>query len=373
MTSLRQLSSYRFSGKREQAIREEWLAPLLVHLGYGVETLNEIRYEVPLRLAKPFRRIGRTRVEVDYLPTVLGHGLWIIEAKAAESEDWDDALSQAWLYATHPEVNVPFMVIADGSRFAVYDTQKPDWDVPEIDISTREIEQRFQNLSSVLGAANVTRAIRERRVRHLGTAMRAEIDVARLREYVGAVQELADEARPAVLENYRSILRDQHAAEEQRQQEALEEAGLFAVGVWANRPVGVAMRTMGMGRDAFLREPPEDRRAAFDRLIDASRYGRPPVPRQFWNLRLVRLFVALTCADEDGCEFLRNAARTMVRDHLLNFPDDGLLRAHRPRRQGRGPQRRRTAAPTALERRDARANQPSRGWSVRRPRVEVDR
>ncbi|MEA2451047.1 MAG: hypothetical protein QOG63_2979, partial [Thermoleophilaceae bacterium] len=104
MTSLRDLSSYRFAGRSEQAVREEWIRPLLVHLGYGISTLNEVRYEESLALAKPFRRIGRKRVDVDYTPTVLGHGLWIIEAKAHGAEDWDDAISQAWLYATHPEI-----------------------------------------------------------------------------------------------------------------------------------------------------------------------------------------------------------------------------------------------------------------------------
>jgi hypothetical protein len=150
MASLEQLSRWRFAGKSKQAVREEWIAPLLIHLGYGGGTLNEIRYETRLALARPFRRIGRTRVEVDYTPTVLGRGLWIIEAKAAHSEDWDDAISQAWLYATHPEVDVPFMAIADGSRFTVYDTQRTDWGIPEVDLQTPELARRFGELSSVL-------------------------------------------------------------------------------------------------------------------------------------------------------------------------------------------------------------------------------
>jgi hypothetical protein len=72
MTDLHALARYRFEGKSEQAVREEWIRPLLVHLGYGIETLNEVQYETALPLAAPFRRIGRTRVKVDYVPTVLG-------------------------------------------------------------------------------------------------------------------------------------------------------------------------------------------------------------------------------------------------------------------------------------------------------------
>jgi hypothetical protein len=112
MFGLRSLSRYRFAGRSEQAVREEWVRPLLAHLGYGIGTLHEVRYEERLLLAAPFRRVGRERVQVDYKPTVCGHGLWIIEAKAHGHDEWEEAISQAWLYATHPEVAVPFMAIA---------------------------------------------------------------------------------------------------------------------------------------------------------------------------------------------------------------------------------------------------------------------
>lgn len=231
MTSLRELSRYRFEGRSEQAVREEWVRPLLVHLGYGILTLNEVRYEERLELAAPFRRIGRERVQVDYRPTVLGHGLWIIEAKAHGAEDWEEALSQAWLYATHPEIDVPFMAIADGSRIAVYDTFRPAWDEPVVEVPAARLVEDFGSLSAVLGAENVTNAVRTRRMRHVGDAMQAELSFKRLRRYVHDVEHLAQEAQEAVLLNQKAILRDQFENEERAQREALNAHGLFAIGV----------------------------------------------------------------------------------------------------------------------------------------------
>src|SRR6187200_693646 len=141
MPTLDALSRYRFAGKSERAVREEWIRPLLEHLGYGIDTLNDVRYEERLALRNPRRRIGSETRIVDYIPTVLGHGLWIIEAKAPEARDsWDDAISQGWLYATHPEVDVPLMAIADGTRIAVYDVTRVDWDQPVIDLAAGQLQ-----------------------------------------------------------------------------------------------------------------------------------------------------------------------------------------------------------------------------------------
>ena len=331
MTTLRELSQYRFAGRSEAAVREEWIRPLLVHLGYGISTLNEVRYEQQLRLAKPFRRIGRQRVDVDYTPTVLGHGLWIIEAKAHGAEEWDDAIWQAWLYATHPEVDVPFIAIADGARIAVYDTHQPDWDSPIVDIATPSLEAEFPALADVLGAANVTRAVRQRRMQHLGLAMRAELSPIRLDEYVGDVRQLTVQARPSVDANMRAVLADQFGVDQRRQRELIQTHGLFVVGVWANQPFGASRKLYGEAVDHLRRTAAEDRVTEFDRLRQAASYATGARsardPRMFWSLRNVELFVALSVRNEAGCEPFGAFARQAIRDYILNFPDDDLGRA----------------------------------------------
>lgn len=333
MTTLRELSQYRFEGRSEQAVREEWIRPLLVHLGYGITTLNEVRYEQRLALAKPFRRIGRRRVDVDYVPTVLGHGLWIIEAKAHRTEEWDDAISQAWLYATHPEIDVPFIAIADGGRIAVYDTHKPDWDSPVVDISTPVLEADFAQLAQVLGAANVTRAVQRRRMQHLGLAMQAELNPGRLEEYVADVKQLATDARPSVQANVRAVRSDQFAMEQRRQRELIDAGGLFGVGIMANQLFGGTGVFCQQAVERLLQVSPDGRQAEFERLREAARYRRSETDagevRMLWTLRYVELFIALSARNEPGCEAFEGFARQAIRAYILNFPEDELARAAR--------------------------------------------
>jgi hypothetical protein len=261
----------------------------------------------------------------------------IIEAKAHGADDWEEGLSQAWLYATHPEFDVPFMAIADGSRIAVYDTFRPAWNEPVVEVTTARLAEDFESLAAVLGAENVTNAVRARRMRHLGDAMKAELSFDRLRQYVRDVERLADEAQAAVLLNQKAVIRDQFENEERAQREAVEARGLFAIAVWANWPFGVPRKLSGMARDHLLDVAAANRLQEFDRLRAAATYlhGRngSPHPRMFWNLRFLELFICLSARDADGCaSFSERRAQRAIRDHLLGFPDDPLNRAaHRLR------------------------------------------
>lgn len=339
MPSLRALADYRFSGKSERAVREEWIRPLLEHLGYGIDTLNDVRYEERLVLAQPLRRIGSTTIKVDYVPTVLGQGLWIIEAKAPEARDtWDEALGQAWTYATHPEIDVPLMAIADGTQIAVYDVTKPDWDSPVAALTTSELVTKFAHLIGVLGAANVAAKIRERQLRHLGVAMRAELDPVRLDETVLAVRRLADDARPTVLKNRASVLRDQFAREQRDAQEQARSIGIWGIAQRHNQPVPDALGDIPLAADYVrsLAEPLRSRE--LDKFVDAARprwdlgtgkeLPEPGPARMFWMLRVIALGTYLALVDEPGCgEHAAELARAALRDHLLDFPDDALARA----------------------------------------------
>ena len=75
---LRALAANDFSGQDEQSIREQWIYPLLMLLGYGPGTPHPI--DIPFKVAAPVRAFGSRRWEIDYRPTVYGVGLWIIEA-----------------------------------------------------------------------------------------------------------------------------------------------------------------------------------------------------------------------------------------------------------------------------------------------------
>lgn len=338
MPSLTSLSRYRFAGKNEQAIREEWIRPLLEHLGYSIDTLNDVRYEEYLALRNPRRRVGSQSVIVDYVPTIHGHGLWIVEAKSHEARgSWDDAISQAWLYATHPEIDVPFMAIADGTRIAAYDVTLADWDQPLVDIQAGELLHQFGRLVEVLGAANVAAHVRTRQLRHLGSAMRAELDPIRLDETVDAVRELAHDARSSVIDNRRRVLQDRFERENNDRDDLARSYGVFGIAGLHNQPVPDNLKDAERAAQYVESLPVDLRERELDGFVEAAtpNHGSaeadledPPAPRMFWMLRIIALATHLRLRKTAGCgPRSEEVARAAIRDHLLKFPDDPIARA----------------------------------------------
>jgi hypothetical protein len=332
--SIAALSTYRFQGKLERAIREEWIRPLLEHLGYGIDTLNDVLYEERLTLRNNRRKIGSEIRMVDYIPTVLGHGLWIIEAKAPEARDpWDDVLSQAWLYATHPEVDVPLMAIADGSRFAVYEVNRIDWDVALLDLTIDQLVERFDKLVHVLGAAHVAETIRTRQLRHLEQAMRAELDPVRLDETVAAVREIANRTRAVVLKNRGRVLLDQFERVAQGTDETIRSVGLWGIAQIHNQPIANNLSDVARAVSHVRSLPEHLRIKELDQFVAATQLPAPPggepgPPRMFWMARIVGLAIYLELRHDPGCgHHAHELATRAIRDHILNFPEDPVARA----------------------------------------------
>ncbi len=329
MPSLAALAAYRFSGRNEAAIREDWIRPLLDHLGYGIDTLNEIEYEESVALRKPVRLLGSHRLRVDYLPTVLHRELWLIEAKAPTGDiDSQEHLGQAWSYATHPEIHVPLMALADGSRIVVYDVTRPEWDVPVVDIAASELVPRFGELEAVLGARKVAEFVRRQQIARLGVALRAEIDPSVLDATVREVKALADQARPHVTQNRRAIVQDQAQQDRLMLEQVNAASGMWGIAQHHNGPLGFSRADVEQATHRLLQEPENGRASAFGAFFAAARNPPDGPIRAWWSLRALRLAVALRIREQPGCESVaEEAIRTATRDHLLDFPDDPLSRA----------------------------------------------
>lgn len=78
---LQYLAEYDFDGRNEAEISGDWIETLLRLLGYGPSTRHEIRRQQDLPLRPPTRMVGSHRIKIDFVPTVFGRRLWIIEAK----------------------------------------------------------------------------------------------------------------------------------------------------------------------------------------------------------------------------------------------------------------------------------------------------
>lgn len=111
-----------YSTYNEQDVREEFIRPLLYLLGYSKNSINNILTEKQLSLSEPFQRLGRQKIRIDYIPTIRLKAFWILEAKPGEPKKMDVGdMLQAYLYATHPEIQAPYIVLCNGWEIKIYD------------------------------------------------------------------------------------------------------------------------------------------------------------------------------------------------------------------------------------------------------------
>lgn len=108
---------------KEDAVREEIVAPLVRALGYSPSGRFRVIRSRPLE--HPFVSIGSIRRQInifpDYLLSVNERLCWVLDAKApTEAVDDPDHVSQAYSYAIHRDVRVDWFALCNGRELAVY-------------------------------------------------------------------------------------------------------------------------------------------------------------------------------------------------------------------------------------------------------------
>lgn len=311
---LSHLATLDFEGHDEASIREQWIYPLLTLLGYG-DPRHRVDIPFKVDLADPVRAIGSHRYEVDYRPTVYGVGMWIIEAKKPAEDLFSSRhLGQAWSYATHPEIDVPFIVMPNGQCICVYDITKPDWDKePEIDIVQIELPGKFAQLDEVLGARRVADFVRRRQLRHLRTALMAQLDEGVLDQTVRDVEAIVADVRPTVRRNHSTVFLEAFEvglAERERSAREIGVLGLAYSCISPNVPITADIESCAQ----IVRDLDADRRAsAFDDFAAAAQING--AERMTWGLRVLRLGVALRLVDDEVCgEHAREVAEAAAHD-----------------------------------------------------------
>ncbi len=325
---LAHLASLDFERHDEQSIREQWIYPLLTLLGYGD---LQHRVDIPFKvdLANPVRAIGSHRYEVDYRPTVYGVGMWIIEAKKpAEDLFSPQHLGQAWSYATHPEIDVPFIVMANGERFCVYDITKPEWnEEPDIDIAQADLPNEFIRLDEALGARRVADFLRRRQLRHLRTALMAQLDEGALDQTLRDVEEIVEnDARPAVRRNRNDLFLEAFKDGMAKREQSAREIGVLGIAYGCISPAVPIVAEIETCAQMIREMPADDRSAAFDEFTEAARIGE--TIRMTFALRVLRLAVALRLVDDEACgNRARTVAEAAARDAATGFADDRVAAA----------------------------------------------
>ncbi len=176
-----------FAEWNETEVREGFIIDLLHTLGYRKGTTYDLEMEKPLTLAKPYHRIGREKVNIDYAPAIRKRYFWIVEAKPGKAQEMKMGdLLQAHLYAVHPEVQARLVVLANGWQVRVYDALTlSSWDDPLLVVNQSDKEEVFVELREMLGAPKMLAYQRKRLLDIVRTTLESEVDIGVLDNLAG--------------------------------------------------------------------------------------------------------------------------------------------------------------------------------------------
>lgn len=196
-----------FSTYNEMDIREDFIAPLLSILGYSKNTINGIIREKSLKLTEPFQRIGRKTVRIDYAPTIRLKSFWILEAKPGNVKGMDTGdLLQAYLYATHPEVQAEYIVLCNGWKLCIYDVHQIDnWNEPFFEISSSDCESKFDELMEILSAKTMLTFRRKQLLQQIRNTFEVELDKNKWLDFVREFNSMKYPLEKVIDENVRNL------------------------------------------------------------------------------------------------------------------------------------------------------------------------
>jgi hypothetical protein len=140
---------------QEDSVREEIIVPILRGLGYGPEKPYKIIRSK--KLLHPFVSIGSATKKIylvpDYLLEVNSRLAWMLEAKAPTEHILNTKhVEQAYSYAIHSEIRVPYFALCNGRELVLYHVSKAR---PIVHFDMLALPNYWDNLAQLLGPNNV--------------------------------------------------------------------------------------------------------------------------------------------------------------------------------------------------------------------------
>ncbi|MDR4498913.1 MAG: type I restriction enzyme HsdR N-terminal domain-containing protein [Candidatus Scalindua sp.] len=140
---------------QEDSVREEIIVPILKWLGYGPTKPHKIIRSK--RLLHPFVSIGSATKKIhivpDYLLEVNNKYAWVLEAKSPKENILNTKhAEQAYSYAIHSEIRVPYFALCNGREFVLYHISKPK---PVVHFDMLMLPSYWDNLVKLLGPRDV--------------------------------------------------------------------------------------------------------------------------------------------------------------------------------------------------------------------------
>lgn len=223
-----------FSSYNESDVREEFIAPLLNILGYSKNTVNDIVREKTLQLTEPFQRLGRKRVQIDYMPTIRLKSFWILEAKPGNIKVMNEGdLLQAYLYATHPEIQAQYIVLCNGWSLQVYDVHQINgWNIPIYRINHANCQDNFVELKNLLAAKTMLESRRKKLLQQIKNTFEVELDINQWNMFVSEFNKMKSPLEFKIKENIRELQRKDFKARQEKKKEILENADVSTLLGW---------------------------------------------------------------------------------------------------------------------------------------------
>ncbi|HDR4442758.1 type I restriction enzyme HsdR N-terminal domain-containing protein [Bacillus cereus group sp. BceL101] len=229
----------------ESDIREEFIAPLLKELGYGKGTVNNVVREKSLKLSTPYHRVGRSRVQIDYIPTIRLKSFWIIEAKPGNKKDMDMGdLLQAHLYAVHPEVQARFIVLTNGWEIRVYDALNvTSWE-DYIVLCNKDSELiDLKKLFQILNSKDMLRFLRTQIMHQIENSFAVELDQSELNHFFTSLNRKEYDLKKQIEDNARDFQRKAWRKEEDKYQSELQKLPIDSLLVRMDIPTDSTIQT----------------------------------------------------------------------------------------------------------------------------------
>ncbi|WP_067929613.1 hypothetical protein [Alicyclobacillus shizuokensis] len=216
---LERLSKLNFDGWSESDVREEFIVPLLILLGYRKNMDYSVSREESYKLNPLFIQLGRDRIKLDYICSVRKQKFWIIEAKPGGHRIdnkipplSEEDIAQAHFYSLHPSVDTPYFVVTNGWYIHLYDREAVNEGLtPLLAFKHSDLPSEFMKLDAIIGATQLLCGLKQRLLKSAEMTLSAEVHLDRLDEFVQAIKMSMNKIRPMVLENFRSNAKVQEA------------------------------------------------------------------------------------------------------------------------------------------------------------------
>ncbi|EPZ53074.1 hypothetical protein [Alicyclobacillus acidoterrestris] len=208
---LERLSRLNFDGWSEADVREEFIVPLLILLGYRKDLDYSVSREESYRLNPLFIQLGRDRIKLDYICSVRKQKFWIIESKPGGYRTdteipqlTEEDIAQAHFYSLHPSVDTPYFVVTNGWFIHLYDREAVNEGLtPLLAFKHSDLPSEFMKLDAIIGATQLLYNLKQRILRSAEITLSAEVHLDRLDEFVQAMKMSVNTIRPKVFENFR--------------------------------------------------------------------------------------------------------------------------------------------------------------------------